>query len=174
MTDLIQSWISWDKKASSFIFQHNSSPALNLAMQISTHGGDLLGQLVILPLFWFWGVPIIPYIVIQLLVQVIIFFLKIFVGRRRPFIQNPNLEHIGQAPWNMSFPSGHTAAATITFLYPLFFNLPFPIVFLFFWLMAVVAFTRVYLRVHYLTDVIAGFLLGIGLFSCWVFFFLIS
>ena len=174
MLDLIQSWISWDKKASSFIFRHNSYPSLNFAMQVLTHGGNILGQLVIIPLFWFWGLPILPYITIQFFVQVIIFFLKLSIGRKRPFVQNPGLAHIGRTPWNMSFPSGHTAAATISFLYPLFFKLPFPAVFLFFWLMIVVGFTRMYLRVHYLTDVIAGFLLGIGLFACWVSFLLIS
>jgi len=90
--------------------------------------------------------------------------LKNVVGRLRPYDLDPTLiprlaaEHL---PSDLSFPSGHTLAsfeaATVLFLY----HRKSGIAALF--LAALIAFSRLYLLVHFPSDVLFGALLGVGI-----------
>jgi membrane-associated phospholipid phosphatase len=85
---------------------------------------------------------------------------KEVVGRARPPVADPALEFVGSLPASTSFPSGHSATAfaaavALGFLHP---RLRSPLLVL----ALLVALSRVYLGVHYVSDVIAGSLLGIG------------
>ncbi len=84
--------------------------------------------------------------------------LKPLIGRMRPFTFNPDIELIIPYPSEYSFPSGHSASsfegAFTIFLYHKKWGIPALI------LAALIAFSRLYLYVHYPTDVIAGCLLG--------------
>lgn len=93
--------------------------------------------------------------------------LKGAFDRSRPPIADPGLDPVGVIPGSASFPSGHSATAfaaavAVGLLYP---RLMKPLLVL----AAVVAVSRVYLGVHYATDVLAGSLLGaaIGLAIGW-------
>lgn len=84
--------------------------------------------------------------------------LKRTVVRPRPHLAGalPALAHVPDA---FSFPSGHTAAATavslpVVLAWPATAPLLLPLV-------TLVAASRVYLRVHYVTDVVVGMLLGV-------------
>ena len=92
--------------------------------------------------------------------------LKPLVARIRPY--DYQLEHFGKVipllistPHDFSFPSGHTIAsfeaATALLLHNKKLGIPAMV------LAALVAFSRLYLYVHYPTDVIASILLGVGL-----------
>jgi undecaprenyl-diphosphatase len=86
--------------------------------------------------------------------------LKRAVARPRPCDVNGRLLALIDLPDPYSFPSGHAAAATavggtIAIAHPLFAPLVLP-------LAAMVAASRVTLRVHHLGDVIAGVLLGLA------------
>ena len=92
--------------------------------------------------------------------------LKPLVARIRPY--DYQLEHFGvtislliATPHDFSFPSGHTIAsfeaATALLLHDRKFGIPAMI------LAALVAFSRLYLYVHYPTDVLASLVLGVGL-----------
>ena len=86
--------------------------------------------------------------------------LKPLVARTRPYEVNPAAELITREMWDYSFPSGHTAIAftAVTVLYltkmkPLW-QIALPVA-------CLIAFSRMYLYVHFPTDVAAGVILGI-------------
>lgn len=85
--------------------------------------------------------------------------LKPLVHRLRPFSDNSSVKLLIARPISFSFPSGHTtssfAAAGILAKY---FKNYAPYIFS---LAALIAFSRLYLYVHYPTDVLAGVILGL-------------
>ena len=90
--------------------------------------------------------------------------IKQLVGRVRPAVDAP----VATAP-GPSFPSGHTLTATVMFGVLLLVLLPTapararrPLVVVAAVLVAMVAFTRLALGVHFLSDVIGGFVLGVA------------
>jgi undecaprenyl-diphosphatase len=85
--------------------------------------------------------------------------LKPLVARIRPFDIKNSIELLISAPKDYSFPSGHTAIS-FTSAFALLFaknKLWIPSIIL----ATLIAFSRLYLYVHYPTDVLVGILLGI-------------
>ena len=82
------------------------------------------------------------------------------VGRIRPYDYDPTLVSIlKRLPSDLSFPSGHTLAsfeaATAIFIRNKKWGVPALV------LAVLIALSRLYVTVHYPTDVIAGLLLGV-------------
>lgn len=100
------------------------------------------------------------------------FLIKIMIARPRPMEALVNID-------GYSFPSGHATIATIfcslfVFAYKdhienIFFKSVF--VFSLFLCAVAISFSRIYLSVHYLSDVIVGILLGLMISSMSVFIF---
>ena len=85
--------------------------------------------------------------------------LKHLVARPRPFALIPALRPLVELPKDFSFPSGHTSASFAAALSYLRVAPGKPAV-LAVVLAALIAFSRLYVGVHYPTDVLGGFLLG--------------
>ena len=96
------------------------------------------------------------------------FFLKPLFARPRPCDLNTSITMLVARPHGHSFPSGHTAsafaAAFALWLQNRKLGVPALV------LAAFIAFTRLYLYVHFPTDVLGGLVLGLalGFFASWL------
>lgn len=91
--------------------------------------------------------------------------LKNLVARTRPYEVIEGLTYLVKKPVDYSFPSGHTgtsfAAAVVLFLsYPKKYSFWFLV------LAFLIGFSRLYVGVHYPTDVLAGALIGTVIAVC--------
>lgn len=85
--------------------------------------------------------------------------LKPWVQRIRPFEANNFTDLLIKAPKDFSFPSGHTLASFASATVLMKFDKKAGIPVLIFAIL--IAFSRLYLYVHYPTDILAGIILGI-------------
>lgn len=85
--------------------------------------------------------------------------IKNLACRPRPFYANPNISLIISPPSGYSFPSSHSAVSFSSAAIIFYFNKKLGIVGLF--VASLTAFSRIYLYVHYPTDVLAGICLGL-------------
>lgn len=84
--------------------------------------------------------------------------IKNLVQRPRPFTVIPSISLLINAPISYSFPSGHTASS---FAAALILSRYFKSLRIYIWIMAcAMAFSRMYLYVHYPIDILGGIALG--------------
>lgn len=96
--------------------------------------------------------------------------LKNVVARPRPYEEIEGLVSVGGRPWDYSFPSGHTSAAfAIATIYMIKKRKYYGVIMTIFAFL--IAFSRLYLGVHYFTDVFAGIIIGclIGIIVVYIF-----
>lgn len=160
MFNIIQNFDSY----SMLKVQEMHNPILNPIMVFFTTIGDYgIGFLVIAFVFLFFKklrkVGFLIYLS-QLLNIIVVSILKDIIQRPRPFLSMPELHPIISLPSSYSFPSGHASAsfafAVIIAYYLKKWMVPA-------YLLAItIAFSRVYVGVHYPSDIIVGALFGIA------------
>ena len=131
---------------------------------VSFLGGAVI-WLVLGVLFCFWkkrlssGAAIIFAVLFSIVISE--FAIKLLFMRERPFLFNDDVVLLVSPPFGTSFPSSHTmqsfAAAIVFFYIDKRFGVC-ALIFAFF-----VGFSRLYLYVHYPSDVLAGALIGVGI-----------
>jgi undecaprenyl-diphosphatase len=81
------------------------------------------------------------------------------IVRYRPIYKNPNYKLLIKTPKTSSFPSGHTTSAFAVF--GIFWEINSSLVYIFLGIAILIAFSRLYLYLHYPSDVFVGILLGL-------------
>lgn len=88
--------------------------------------------------------------------------LKNLVGRIRPYELVEGLQCIVGPAYDASFPSGHTGASFASAV-SIYRQLPRKFAVFFIVLASLIAFSRLYVGIHYPTDVLGGLVTGIGI-----------
>jgi undecaprenyl-diphosphatase len=139
------------------------------ALSLTANYGLIWYVVCLLP--WLFGEPRplakALYVAVPVtLVEMTGFAVKHFIARPRPPVADPSQPRQIPLPLSKSFPSSHASMAVVaTFtlgsLYPAV--IPALVV-----LTLVLCFSRVYLGVHYLGDVLGGFLYGLVFGAAWI------
>jgi undecaprenyl-diphosphatase len=162
---MIQRISEFDKAAVLYINNRLRTRLLDYFFIGATYlGSDVFALGVILGLFFFPGRNFNSFAAAAALslffTSITVGVVKFFVKRKRPFEKLINLNSIKIGVDQFSFPSGHTAAAfTLAATVALLTSSPL-ISFIYYMLATLVAMSRVYLGVHYPSDVAAGAVVG--------------
>ncbi len=173
--DMVLEWIQGiDHTILEWIAAHLRCGFLDAVLPALSLSGDLGILWIVIALvilFWKKDKRTALMVLIALLITAILGdgFLKLVVARPRPFYQFPEMELLIPPPSGYSFPSGHSASSFAAAIVILLWNRKAGIVALA--LAALMAFSRLYLYVHYPSDVLVGTVIGIcvGFFTVWAF-----
>lgn len=156
----------WDQTVS-FALQNIHTPFLNAIMIAATFIGEkgifwlVCGGAMCIPRrYRKYGIMVILAVALTYLVSNLI--LKPIVARPRPCTLFPDVPLITErlAADDFSFPSGHTIASFAAATVIMFANWKFGIPAMF--IAGVIGFSRIYLFHHFLSDVLAGAVLGVA------------
>jgi undecaprenyl-diphosphatase len=166
---LLESEQNFDRNAAEFIAVHIVNSDLTQIMKVVTFFGSiyfLIAAYLISIIYFFYKrkkIMALNIVVISISNLAVTLGLKELFGRVRP--ESPLIAPL----YNYSFPSGHAGGSFIFFgllVYliwkvnlPLFLKLPASVFLILFSLL--IGFSRVYLQIHFASDVLAGFILGI-------------
>lgn len=146
------------------IIHEFATPQLNIIFKVLTKATELKYIVPLLLLLIAYkrtrqiGLQIFLAELIQMALGV--YFLKPLIARTRPFVVDPTIQLIIKAPSSYSCPSGHSGTAFAFAFALVFSNCPKYVKIFALMFAAVVGFSRLYLQVHFPTDVLLGAMLG--------------
>ena len=162
MTELIKTISSFELKVLDFVSNYFSNPVFDAFMPIisaTCNHGEIWIVLALTMLFFKKTRKAGFAVIISLIIGYLVgnMTLKPLIARVRPF-ELSAIELIINPPTDFSFPSGHTLASFESAFAINFYNKKFgKYAFI---LASVIAFSRLYLYVHYPTDIVFGIILG--------------
>ena len=135
---------------------------LSKQMNLISYPFNTSGFIILVISLYFYNVLKIPDIVLLATIAVVGFLLKLIFKRKRPYHESIDIKNYGNKNHNSitdiySFPSGHTFAATV---FSLIMLSKYPTEFIFNIVAILVGFSRIFLGVHYPTDIIGGMVFG--------------
>lgn len=166
---------NWDNACFLNIFAKSQQhQLLTVFIRIVSHSGDgYLYPLVPLVLLYYAppvGLAFLAAAMTSFAIELPLYrMIKDNVKRNRPFIALSDVNRKIMPPDEYSFPSGHTAAAFIMANLISHF-VPYATAPIYMWA-AIVGVSRIYLGVHFPTDVIAGICLGLASSAIGIFLF---
>ena len=115
---------------------------------------------------------VLRYLVLLYAIQsAVIYSLKFLIQRQRPFLFLEMASKLSKGPGEILDPSFPSAHAAFSFMMATLLAAWFPRYRIIFFIIAVfISWTRIYLGVHYPTDVIVGAILGYGITRVYIFF----
>lgn len=171
--DLINRVDEWDKKIISKYNGIGGKPLTYFLKFVSFFGRETIWLALMAFFLFIWYDPfLLSYISVTFLIGLLIIApIKKLFERSRPFEEIPKIEVLEKKPTSRSFPSWHAYnVVSQGLLFGYILNSFFITVLLIIFAM-IVAFSRIQLGVHYPSDVIAGFIIGIFGFFLSVFLF---
>ena len=161
MNKFLEKYLEIDSRISAY-FASDNNAFLQSGFSVISHLGSGLVFFSILIILWLFFYDYFSQIVLFILFAEIaglfaIIILRYATRRKRPFVyRNP----FWFSPWNKySFPSHHAFRA---FMVATILGIKYPISTPFLFFVAIsISFSRIYLSKHYLTDVVAGAIIGI-------------
>lgn len=155
--------LAWDINLFLHIFGWNGRAVLDRLMKFITRTGDgymypVLGVMILL-LDWQIGLKVVLTGLLAFAIELPLYkLIKSKTTRLRPFEALPGIKNLIHAPDRYSFPSGHTAAAFIMAMV-IGGGFSFLLIPMLIWA-SLVGLSRIYLGVHFPTDVLVGMIWG--------------
>ena len=144
-------------------FQHNlNSELFNRIMILFTNLGDhgtiwIATALIFLLNKKYRKTGILAFVSLAICSLAVNNILKPLIQRPRPFTEIADIILLIKTPKDYSFPSGHTAASFVIVFFRHIKKYFIPV----FIIGILIAFSRMYLSVHYPSDILAGLIIGI-------------
>jgi len=157
----------FDKMIFNSINQQMANTTLDFVMPWATRlgNGAIIWLIIMALLYWFGGregrkaavLGLVSLIISHLLVD---YLIKDLIARPRPFLELSQARVLVTPPTSFSFPSGHSSHgfAVATTWIGLRHRLGIPALIL----AALIAFSRIYVGVHYPLDVLGGLVVGVA------------
>jgi len=155
-----------------------SSSVLDHVLPWLTYLGSHLGVILFIILAWIFTRQrkVLRSLVFLYAIQsAMVYGLKFLIQRQRPFLFLEMASKLSKGPGEILDPSFPSAHAVFSFMMATLLALWFPRYrFIFFIFAAFIGWTRIYLGLHYPTDVIIGALLGYGVTRLYILFYLLK
>ena len=157
----------WELKFMRWANEWWSSPVLDHALPWLTYLGSHFALILFIILGWIITKQrkVLRRLILLYAVQsAVIYGFKFLIRRQRPFLFLEMASKLSKGPGEILDPSFPSAHAAFSFMMATLLSQWFPRYRIFFYIVAgFIGWTRIYLGLHYPTDVIAGALLGYGI-----------